>query len=192
FSQLLVWIESNDAPEPASVQAASFSPNRLDTLRSRTSAAYRGLYILLQREGACDFYWKSRMVDLDKDECKIDIHHIFPRAWCDKRKIPGSVYNSIVNKTAISYKANRKIGGNAPSKYLEQLQDEGVERKKLDEILTTHHIDPMLLRADDFEGFYGARKQALIAVVEKAMGKTIAPSAVIEHEADDEDGDDDS
>src|SRR5690606_8180829 len=33
FSQLLVWIESNDAPEPASVQAASFSPNRLDTLR---------------------------------------------------------------------------------------------------------------------------------------------------------------
>ena len=46
------WIEDSSAPEPATVQAASFHPNRLDTLRSRTSAAYRGLYVLLQREGA--------------------------------------------------------------------------------------------------------------------------------------------
>jgi hypothetical protein len=62
------------------VQAAGFNPNRLDTLRSRTSAAYRGLYVLLQREGACDFFWKARMIDLDLDEVKLDIHHIFPRS----------------------------------------------------------------------------------------------------------------
>ncbi len=64
-------------------EGAGFQPNRLDTLRSRTSAAYRGLYVLLQREGAMDFFWKARMVDLDRDERKIDIHHIFPRKWCE-------------------------------------------------------------------------------------------------------------
>jgi hypothetical protein len=29
----------------------------------------------------------------------IDIHHIFPKAWCEKQKIKPQVYNSIVNKT---------------------------------------------------------------------------------------------
>ena len=61
--QVAAWIENSSAPEPATVQAAGFNPNRLDTLRSRTSAAYRGLYVLLQREGACDFFWKAMMVD---------------------------------------------------------------------------------------------------------------------------------
>jgi hypothetical protein len=54
---------------------AGFQPTRLDTLRTRTSAAYRGIYVLLQRQGSKDFFWKARMVDLDRDECKIDIHH---------------------------------------------------------------------------------------------------------------------
>ena len=38
----------------------------------------RGLYVLVQRMGAEDFYWKARMVDLDRNEKGIDIHHIFP------------------------------------------------------------------------------------------------------------------
>jgi hypothetical protein len=71
--QLLAWIDGASAQEPATVQAAGFNPNRLDTLRSRTSALYRGLYVLLQREGACDFFWKTRMVDLDRDDVKLDI-----------------------------------------------------------------------------------------------------------------------
>lgn len=57
--QLLAWVTDASAPEPATVQAAGFNPNRLDTLRSRTSAAYRGLYVLLQRDGAADFFWKG-------------------------------------------------------------------------------------------------------------------------------------
>src|SRR6185437_4534420 len=68
-----------------------------------------GIYVLLQRQGSRDFFWKARMVDLDRDECKIDIHHIFPRDWCDGQKIDPIIYNAIVNKTPISYKANRMI-----------------------------------------------------------------------------------
>lgn len=188
--QLLAWVNDPSAPEPATVQAAGFNPNRLDTLRSRTSAAYRGLYVLLQREGACDFFWKARMVDLDRDDAKLDIHHIFPKKWCEDQDIPPRVFNAIVNKTAISYKANRMIGGSAPSKYLAQLQ--GHVQVKLDDaamdtILKSHVIDPALLRGDSFQAFYSARKAALLALVERAMGKASAEATAIV--ADDEEGD---
>ncbi len=189
--QLLAWVNDATAPEPATVQAAGFNPNRLDTLRSRTSAAYRGLYVLLQREGARDFFWKARMIDLDLDDVKLDIHHIFPKKWCTDADIPPRVFNAIVNKTAISYKANRKIGGSAPSKYLAQLQSEPqvkLSDAEMDEILKSHVIDPALLRADAFQKFYDARKAALLAIVERAMGKaSVEASNVLgEDEEDDE------
>lgn len=178
LQDLLAWINQPQAPEPATVIAAGFQASRLDTLRTRTSAAYRGLYILLQRQHSKDFFWKAEIMGLDHDDCAIDIHHIFPVAWCKAHGIPDRVFNAIVNKTAISYKANRMIGGNAPSKYLEQLRSD--ERVQLsieaqDEILQTHLIDPAVLRVDDFEGFYQSRKQLLIQMVEQAMGKTIIP-----------------
>lgn len=191
LQQLLTWVNDASAPEPATVQAASFNPNRLDTLRSRTSAAYRGLYVLLQREGARDFFWKARMVDLDRDEVGLDIHHIFPKKWCQKHGISPRVFNAIVNKTAISYKANRKIGGSAPSKYLAQLQAEPQVKftdAEMDEILRSHVIDPALLRADSFEEFYAARKAALLAIVERAMDKVSAEAEGVVPE-DDEDED---
>jgi len=88
---------------------SGFQESRLDTLRTRTSAAYRYLR-LTTTSWLARLFWKIRMVDLDRDEYKIDIHHIFPQHWCEQREIPPRVYNSIVNKTAISYKANRMIG----------------------------------------------------------------------------------
>lgn len=187
--QLLAWVNEASAPEPATVQAAGFNPNRLDTLRSRTSAAYRGLYVLLQREGARDFFWKARMVDLDLDDVKLDIHHIFPRKWCEDSDIPPRVYNAIVNKTAISYKANRMIGGSAPSKYLAQLQGHAQVKladAEMDDILKSHVIDATLLRADTFKEFYAARKASLLSIVERAMGKMSADSASVADDEDDE------
>ena len=132
--------------------------------------------MLLQKEGAEDFFWKARMVDLDRNDKAIDIHHIFPRKWCEdrKEKIPPRIYNSIVNKTAISYKANRKIGGSAPSIYLGQLERDAAVQltpAAMDGILKTHLIDPKYLRQDDFEGFFQDRKAALLKLIEKAMGK---------------------
>lgn len=189
--QVAAWIENSSATEPATVQAAGFNPNRLDTLRSRTSAAYRGLYVLLQREGACDFFWKARMVDLDLDDVKLDIHHIFPKKWCEEKSIPPRIFNAIVNKTAISYKANRMIGGRAPSEYLAQIQTHAQVKltdTAMDSILRSHAIAPALLRADSFEAFYASRKAALLGLVERAMGKApMAPSAAVSDDDEDED-----
>ena len=194
LQNLLAWIDQPGAPEPVTVVAAGFQPSRLDTLRTRTSAAYRGIYVLLQREGSRDFFWKARMVDLDRDDCKLDIHHIFPRDWCEGQNIPPKVFNSIVNKTPISYKANRMIGGKAPSKYIAQIRDHAqvqISDAEQDEILKTHLINPPLLRADNFADFYADRKASLIGVIEQAMGKAVvasspqAPAEDAEDEAED-------
>ena len=180
LQDLLNWIFVPGAPIPTTIIAAGFQVSRLDTLRTRTSAAYRGLYVLLQRQKSKDFFWKAELVGLDHDDCGIDIHHIFPVAWCKSNGIPDRVFNSIVNKTAISYKANRMIGGDAPSKYLEQVRTNDKVQLSLneqDEILRSHLINPSLLRSDDFDTFYKDRKQRLIQIVEQAMGKAIIFSA---------------
>lgn len=174
LQHLLKWVNGSATELPATVVAAGFQSSRLVTMRSRTSAAYRGLYVLLQKQGAQDFFWKARIVDIDRNERGIDIHHIFPRKWCEDQGIAPKVYNSIINKTAISYRANRMIGGHAPSHYLAQLQSNAAVQLSgaaMDEILNSHFIAPELLRADDFEEFFAKRKAALLAIVTRAMGK---------------------
>ena len=120
------------------------------------------------------------MVDIDRAEKGIDIHHIFPKKWCQDRDIAPRVFNSIVNKTAISLRANRKIGGRSPSDYLERIQKSKsvlLIDEKMDDILRTHCIDPKFLRSDDFQGFFDARRSTLLALVEDAMGSRPLPAA---------------
>ncbi len=124
LQEVMEWVDGG-LYEPATVRDANFQPKRLDTLRSRNSAAYKGINILIQRNGAKDFFWKNTIREFDEtdwEECKLDIHHVFPQDWCAKNGIEPKQFNSILNKTPVSYKANRMIGGKAPSEYLRQLQ----------------------------------------------------------------------
>jgi hypothetical protein len=108
-------------------------------------------------------------------------HHIFPQAWCKANGIDAKRCDSIVNKTPISAGTNRKIGGEASSEYLADLQKcAGIEPARMDEMLRSHLIDPAALRADDFDRFFEARSRALLEKIEKAMGKAIARGAVEE------------
>lgn len=194
IQELMEWVRGNSNQEPATIHDANFQPNRLETLRSRNSAAYKGINVLVQREGAKDFFWKSTIRDLDEtdwEENRLDIHHIFPKKWCESQGIASARYNSILNKTPISYKANRMIGGQAPSAYLNQLQTHKavqLDDTGMDAILLTHCIDPSTLRQDNFEEFIIARKRSLLTKIEAVMGKAIVLSdeAVPEDEADED------
>lgn len=171
--ELLNWFD-DDSLVPRTVSDATFSSDRLDKLQSRLSAAYKGINMLVLREGAKDFFWKAEIKELDNEEISLDIHHIFPVAWCEVQGIKRDVYNSIINKTPISYKANRKIGGSSPSQYLSKLQTEKtvqLDDNEMNEILLSHGISPETLRADDFVSHYQARKHALMKLIQKAMGK---------------------
>lgn len=175
YEELLAWLEDEEAL-PRTVRDASFQAERLDTLRSRLSAAYKAINVLVLREGAQDWFWKAGIQELDAQEIALDIHHIFPKAWCEKKGISREIYDCILNKTMISYKANRKIGGDAPSCYLSKIQQEKhvqLSDSKMDKILESHALSPELLRTDNFEAFLDDRRRRLVALIEKAMGKTI-------------------
>ncbi len=172
--ELLSWIE-HDTELPRTVTDAAFQPDRLDGLASRLSAAYKGVNVLVLREGAEDFFWKANIRELDAEDVALDIHHIFPQDWCEKQAIPHKVYNAIVNKTPISYKANRMIGGTAPSHYLQKIQQHKevlIDDTRMNSILESHLIPADALRTDDFVTFYQARKLALLTLIEKVMGKS--------------------
>lgn len=175
------WVLNLDH-EIRTIQEASFQAQRLKTLRSRLSAAYKGLNTLVLREGAQDFFWKESVQNLDVEEVALDIHHIFPKKWCEDNGKPSKIYDSILNKTPISYKANRMIGGKAPSKYLNDLQNHKtvlMDDMGMNKILATHFIDPELLRADDFEAFIEARQQQLLKIISRVMGKTLPDDNIV-------------
>ncbi|MCC5848567.1 MAG: DUF262 domain-containing protein [Verrucomicrobia bacterium] len=178
YEQLLLWFESDDEL-PRTIFDASFQSDRFSTLRSRLSAAYKGINVLVLREGAQDWFWKAGIQELDLDEVALDIHHIFPKSWCESHdpKIPRAKYDSILNKTPLSYKANRKISGDAPSKYLDRIQAEKhvqLSNQEMDELLESHALNPSLLRCDDFDRFVQDRRQRLAKLVETAMGKSVS------------------
>ena len=193
LQELMAWIDGNDS-EPSTVRDANFQPGRLDTLRTRNSAAYKAINVLIQRNGAQDFFWKSTIRELDEtdwEECKLDIHHIFPQDWCSKQGIQPRKYDSVLNKTPISYKANRMVVGKAPSDYLMQLQNHKsvmLEDEGMDELLRSHFIDPGFLRNNDFTGFLESRRRLLISEIAKVMGKPAVETgdAIPDDDSDDE------
>ena len=94
-------------------------------MRTRLSAAYKGIHALLMREGAKDFRSGQGYDVTVFFEEGVDIHHIFPEAWCRQQKIDVKIYDTVINKTPLSYQTNRIIGGVAPSKYLGALERGG-------------------------------------------------------------------
>ena len=75
-------------------------------------------------------------------------------------------------KTPLSYKTNRKIGGNAPSKYLKSLQS-NVSFDDLKKYLDSHWISSLYLEDDNFNGFIATHAWRLLNAVENATGKEI-------------------
>lgn len=162
--------------EPSTVAESNFQPERLLTLRTRNSAAYKGIYALLMRHDGLDFRTGKAIQEQTIFDDNVDIHHIYPEKWCrDTANLSPAVYNSVINKTAISASTNRKIGGKAPSDYLPLVEKQaGVTSDRMDEILRSHLIDPALLRKDRFWESFADRAELLLQRIEAATGKSIA------------------
>ncbi len=172
FSEATFWLRK-EIDLPSTVREATFQSNRLLEVRTRASAVYKGVYALLIPNGCCDFLTGSPINEQISSDSNIDIHHIFPIDWCRNRGIESNVYNSIINKTALSASTNRMIRGDAPSEYLQKIQEKARGNIKMDDILLSHLICSNTLRNDDFRSFFKARKESLLEVIEKAMGKKV-------------------
>lgn len=171
--ELIDWIRGGPV-RPRSIDEAIFQSDRLVTLRSRLAAAYKGIHALLMGQGCRDFITGKPADIMTFFNDQIDIHHVFPQAYCAGKGIDAGLVNSIVNKTPLSKWSNIRISGDAPSVYLRRIEEkDGIPASTLDEILRTHLIDPAYLRRDDFEGFFSARQEALAGLVARAMDKPV-------------------
>ncbi len=171
--EVLTWIDGGH--EPDTINDCNVAQSRLTGLQTRNSAAYKGLYALLMRDGGRDFRTGEQIDTQLYFDDYIDIHHIFPQQWCQQNGIERRRYNSIINKIPISAKTNRMIGGKAPAIYLERLEKSAeISSARMDEILRSHCIDPDSLRANDFDTFFTKREQALLLKIEQVIGKPIA------------------
>ena len=169
FLDVTTWV-GNGQDQPEAIMKINFSPNRLRESKNRRSAVYKGVYALLMSCGCLDFLTGMPLESQTFFEDNIDIHHIFPKKWCNEKGIKPDVYDSIINKTALSASTNRIIGGHAPSVYLPRIQEKArINDSKMDGILESHLICPEALRNNDFEGFFHKRETALLNVVKKAM-----------------------
>lgn len=169
---LVQSIESGS--EPRTVRDASFAPVRLLSLQSRLAAAYKGLAALLMKHGSRDFI-SGTPIDLNTYfNNAVDIHHIFPRTWCETNKLPREKWNSVVNKAPLAAATNRFISGDAPSIYLSRIErNKQVSGADLDQFLVSHLIPVAELRADNFDGFIRLRASALLDLIERATGKAV-------------------
>jgi len=168
----MAWVEGRD--QPRTIRDSGFSPTRLLSMQSRLSAAYKGLMALLMKAGSNDFLSGDPIEITTYFDLAIDIHHIFPKAYCES-KYKRSLWNSSVNKAPLSAKSNRIIGGKAPSVYLANIEKQSnMDIPRLDEILKTHKITPELLRLDSFEDFIRDRASNILDLIEAAMDKRIS------------------
>lgn len=171
--EVISWV--GDGAPPRTIRDATFSPTRLLSMQSRLSAAYKGLMALLMKAGGCDWLSGDSIEIASYFDLAIDIHHIFPRTYCEKSGYSRHLWNSSVNKTPLSSRTNRLLGGKAPSTYLTSLEKSyGHTADRLDEILRTHQLEPGLLRSDAFDEFIWVRATRLLNLIEDAMGKTVS------------------
>lgn len=187
LEQVPAWARNDpEATVPNTVNDATFVESRLHSLRTRNAAAYKGIYALLLGNQARDWMEDKALDKVQYASLTVDIHHIFPKAWCDKNEIEDEWRESIVNKTAISAVTNRTIGGASPSLYLATIERKAqITPEHLDALLEAHLVPAARLRADDFDEFFDQRRERLCQLVERAMGKSV-PRDVDEGEAEED------
>lgn len=150
------------------------------------------------KEGAQDFRTGQKFDQTVFFGENVDIHHIFPQDWCKKQKPPikPNIFDSIINKTPLSYRTNRIIGGVSLFEYITKLEKgnettPSIDCERLDSYITSHLIDPLLLRANDFDAFMVDRQKRLLALIERATGK-VAYVGNVEEEGMDVEVDEDT
>ena len=153
---------------------ANFIPERLISLRTRNSAAYKGVYALQMKNGAADWKSANPLTIATYHDDNIDIHHIFPVAWCRRTtpEVQKKFYDSIINKTPIDAFTNRIIGGRSPSTYLDKI-GEYVPDEQLKSLLNSHWIDIRHLQADDFAASFVERGLHMLKLIGNAMGRKL-------------------
>lgn len=170
FEQVITWV--GGGTEPSAIKEFSFRTDSLLEVTSLQSAIYKGVLCLSAREHAKDWGGGDILTEELFSETNLDHHHIFPKEAL-KELLGGAAdprMDSIVNKTLISAKVNRTIGGHLPSKYLGMLSLSG---RELTNTLKSHGVKERFLRKDNWNGFVLDRREYLRRLIAEACGRRL-------------------
>ena len=166
--QVIKWIDKREEPEI--IRKTQIGTLRLMSVKTGTSAAYKGMISIILKHGAKDFI-KGSLVHLANST---EIHHIFPKKFCEAKKIPKDRWDNIANRTPILKSTNKIIGGDSPSIYLPKIESKAkLSSADVDEILELHLADAELCRADNFDEFIVDRAKKILDAVEELTGRKV-------------------
>lgn len=168
------WLLNSDK-QPRSVSETDVLQRKIALTSKRTSSLiHNAIATSIMRSNAIDFGTGEPIVVHHYTDEGYDIHHIFPLKWCKENNIPLDQAESIVNKTPMSMRTNRQIGGRSPSEYLSAIEQRSkISVPILDSYIRSHGIDPDALRRNDFQTFFEKRLEYLSSLVSNDIGKDV-------------------
>ena len=162
------WIKEGNKME------ALMTENQLEDLnlreKARKGGVYKGVMCMVALEGPEDFYTG------DPDEFnELDDHHIFPKAYLkdEKQNVPETLRNTIINRTLIKNKTNKKIKDKRPSEYLENMAESLGSSNSTYQVMSNHLIGEKAVEAmeeDDYQKFLDNRERNLKEKIRERTG----------------------
>ena len=118
---------------------------------------------------------KDHLNPLTKSAKKsVDIHHIFPKTYCQNMNYPMEMCDSIINKTPLLAASNRSIGGNPPSVYSAKIiKEASLSQSEFRKRVESNLIDYEAFINNDFRKYFINRARRIMLLIEQVMGKPI-------------------
>jgi len=140
FREVSQWFkDGNKTPEIVEQVRIQLSTGAysLRDVKRRGSSKYKGVFNLLFKNEAKDFYQPE---DLSYNE--LEDHHVFPKKFLEAKKVNVD-YDTVLNRTLIFNTTNRKISNKSPSEYFKEIID--IQKSKgLSEINAETKVKDML------------------------------------------------
>ena len=137
FKDLVSWLtDSNKPPDAVTDMRSKLDIMKIDT-KYPGSSIYKGVFNLLFKRGAWDFYEKDKIKFSVKD---LEDHHIFPRKFLESKNVKVEK-DVVLNRTLILSSTNRKISRKAPATYIEEMIKIHGSKEEVKRILEKHFIN---------------------------------------------------
>ena len=161
--QVIKWIKTGKTPEI--IENVQLSARKLIKAKRLQSAIYKGLISIIFKNGATDFIAGKNIANYADS---LEIHHIFPKKYCEISKLSKDKFDSIANKTLILKSTNRVIGDNPPSVYLKKIEQKTeLSGTEIDKIFELHFADTAFCRTDSFNTFVADRMKKIFNKIEQ-------------------------
>jgi len=137
FKDLIKWLnDSREIPETVLDIRNKLGVMKIDT-RYPGSSIYKGVFNLLFRKGAWDFYEKDKIKFSAKD---LEDHHIVPKKFLENKGVDVDK-DIVLNRTLILSLTNKKISKKAPATYIDDMIKIHGSEERVMEVLEKHFIN---------------------------------------------------